>query len=137
MSLCHNNHFQIKKNTHFSLFKRGKKRVFGIYKDIRYSKFINPVRNINYNTFTNLNNFIFSKEINLKFISTLEKENISNQEKRKSVFGRKNEINFKKDKRSSTFIKKNVLIKPIMIEDVIYDNNVNNQKNSESTFKQF
>ena len=135
MSLCNNNHFQIKKNTNFSLFKREKKRVFGIYKDLRYSKFINPVRNFNSNTCTNLNNFIFSKEINLKFLSTLEKENISNQEKRKSVFGRKNEINLQKDKRSSTFIKKNVLIKPIMIEDVIYDNNVDNQKKPEFSFK--
>ena len=144
MSLCTYNILQINNNINFSLFKRTKIRVFGTYKALRYSKLSKHVQKTICNINSNLNKWIISNEINLKYISLLIKENIIdkneyksqsyeklNKVKIKSVFENKNLSNFKKN--SSTFKKKNVLIKPIMIEDVIFNDNnsndVNNPKN--------
>ena len=140
MSLYNNDIFQINNNVNFSLIKRKKNRVFGTYKTLRYSKLSKPIqKNIN-NFDSNLNKWIISDEINLKYNSLPIKENYSDRKenkslsydkikeiKRNSIFKNKRQINLKKN--TSTFQKKNVLIKPILVEDDIFNNNINKPKN--------
>ena len=138
MNLCNNNVFQINNKISFSLVKRKKRRVFGYYKAIRHSKQSNPTQNniCKLCEKLSLNNLLFAKEINLNFFSninfTQKKEII--KEKRKSIFESRKEINNKNIKRSLTFNKKKVLIKPIMIEDNICQNEPKIQKNEEFSF---
>jgi len=150
MSLCINNILQMNNIENFSLIKKGKNRVFGIYKDLRFSKQTNESNFIKkkiYNkTNSNylLNNLIISKEINLFFISRIKNQSDSDKKKiklmgegvpkspkRKSVFTNNNKIYHKKDKNNLSFDKRNTLIKPRMIENIPYDkdNLINNQKN--------
>ena len=138
MNLCNNNVFQINNKISFSLVKRKKRRVFGYYKAIRHSKQSNPAQNniCKLCEKLSLNNLLFAKEINLNFFTNInftQKKEI-NKEKRKSIFESRKEINNKNIKRSLTFNKKNVLIKPIMIEDNICQNEPKIQKNEEFSF---
>ena len=140
MSLCNNNILQINNNVNFSLIKRKKNRVFGTYKTLRYSKLSKPVqKNIN-KIDSNLNKWIISDEINLKYNSLPIKENYPDTKKNKSlsydkikeikrnsIFKNKRQIKLKKN--TSTFQKKNVLIKPILVEDDLFNNNINKPKN--------
>ena len=140
MSLCSNDILQINNNVNFSLIKRKKNRVFGTYKTLRYSKLSKPVqKNIN-KTDSNLNKWIISDEINLKYNSLQIKDNYSDRKenkslsydkikeiKRNSIFKNKRQIKLKKN--TSTFQKKNVLIKPILVEDNVFINNINKPKN--------
>ena len=110
MSLCNNNILQINNNVNFSLIKRKKNRVFGTYKTLRYSKLSKPVqKNIN-KTDSNLNKWIISDEINLKYNSLQIKDNYSDRKenkslsydkikeiKRNSIFKNKRQIKLKKN----------------------------------------
>jgi hypothetical protein len=136
MSLCNNNIFQISNSIHFSLIKRKKRIVFGYYKTIRNSKQSNKAKkcicSLSQNLF--LNNLLFSKEINLSFFPGGTKKIETNEEKRKSIFENRKDINNKNVKRSLTFNKKNILIKPILIEDTICEDNLKKPKKEAEFF---
>ena len=149
MSLCKYNIYEINHNVNFTLLKNSKTKVFQIYKTIRHSeqairkqKKIYPINSNNYEC----NNYNIKKEINLYFICSKHirnglygKENNSicyknlSCRKIKSIFGNKMENKYQNKKRSMTFIKKNVLIKPIMIEEDIISNDKNNNINEKKT----
>ena len=147
MSLCKYNIYEINSNVNFSLLKKAKTKVFQIYKTIRHSeqairkqKKIYPINSNNYAC----NNFIIKKEINLycskhilngshgKDNNSISYKNLSCG-KNESVFGNKIDNKYQNNKRSMTFIKKNVLIKPIMIEEDIISNDTNNNINEKKT----
>ena len=143
---------QIKHNEHFSLIKRGKKRLFGFYKTLRFSKQTNHTQNNIYDKspFNILNNLIISKEINLNYISSFKQLNIPDENKnillnnainkyqiKNVIFKNKKKLIYhKKDKTRLLCNKSNVLIKPKMINDIKHDTDdvISNQKFEKKSF---
>ncbi len=151
MSLCNFNIFSINNTDNFSLMKNAKTKIFSIYKATKISELPESnkktINHIVLNQF--IYNFIIIKEINLEFIS--ENKNIKDSFKNekdsegdkdlsnrntKSAFGNKKEIKYENGKKNVTFFKKNVLIKPIMIEDITSDNNNNKNEDLSNNKKQ-
>ena len=148
MSFYNHNILQIYCNINFALIKRKKTRVFGTYKALRYSKLSKPLQKHKQDINSNLNKWIVSNEINLKYNSLSLKDNYIrrnnykslsfeklklNSHKRNSIFKSKKQINLKK-KNTSTFKKKIILIKPILVEDNIFTNDINMPKNDIFSF---
>ena len=107
----------------FSLFKEKKNKIFGYYKTKRY-KYNNHYNKINFINSISRNDLIISKVIDFYYINSVQKEKINvnkflkrNKDKIELI---KNKTKYCKNKMNKSLDNKNILIRPIMLEDTLF-----------------